>query len=205
MRVSLELPEAGTCVALVAAKGDETLALDLLDDVPEGELLEGSTVELFMPHHEGVYHWLCTVNSPPLGQKAEVHLLSAPLFIQRRLGHRVGTSLPAEIRREHSSRRGRAYPALVADLSRGGLGLDTSCPLNTGDTVEVTMDLSGTTVRLMGRVAMAHQTSGHSPGTAASCQAHVSFFEGQRGAIEAINHFVSNRLRYHELEDLETP
>ena len=67
MRVSLELPEAGTCVAVVSQRGQSSLTLDLLDDLPDGELEPGSTLDLFMPRPEGIYHWLCSLNSLPLG------------------------------------------------------------------------------------------------------------------------------------------
>ena len=61
VRVSLELPEAGTCVAVVSSTGETILVLDLLDDILEGELEPGSTFDLFMPRPEGIYHWLCSL------------------------------------------------------------------------------------------------------------------------------------------------
>jgi hypothetical protein len=191
MRVSLELAEAGTCVARVASKSDRALVLELLDEVPDGELGEGSMVDLFMPRSEGVYHWLCIVRSAPQDQRAQVELLDAPLLIQRRFAHRVGAALPAEVRREHAARRGRAHSALVADLSRGGLKLETAYQLTTGDTVEVTMNLSGATARLLGRVVMAYNSS---PGRGGTYKAHVNFLEGQRQAIELVDRFITQQL-----------
>src|SRR5271155_4037894 len=114
VRVSLELPEAGTCVAVVTSRGETTLVLNLLDDLPEGELEPGSTFDLFMPRSEGIYHWLCSLSSAPEGQRAEVELLNAPMFVQRRLGHRVEAEGHAQVRRVRSARRGRPYEMTVA-------------------------------------------------------------------------------------------
>ncbi len=71
VRVSLELPEAGTCVGVVSSKGLSTggqasLTLDLLDELPEDEVEPGSTIDLFMPRPEGIYHWLCALSSATL-------------------------------------------------------------------------------------------------------------------------------------------
>ena len=84
IRVSLELPEAGTCVAVVSETAQSSLTLDLLDDLPDGELEPGSTLDLFMPRPEGIYHWLCSLSSLPLGQRAELELLGSPMVVQRR-------------------------------------------------------------------------------------------------------------------------
>jgi hypothetical protein len=177
-------------VALITSKGVRTLSLQLLDDVPDGELEEGSTVDLFVPRAEGVYHWLCIVSSPPRDQSAEVELLNEPLLIQRRVAHRVGAALQAEVRREHSSRRGRPHEALVVDLSHGGLKLETACQLSTGDTVEVTMFLSGTTAQVVGRVVMAYR----GPDQPRIYQAHVSFLEDQRDTVELVDRFIAQQL-----------
>jgi len=193
MRVTIELPEAGSCVARATPKGERGLELELLDEVPEGELGAGATVDLFVPRPEGVYHWLCLVTSPPSDQRAEVELLGTHLLIQRRLGHRVGATIPAEVRREHAARRGRPHGALVADLSRGGLKLETPYRLSTGDTVEVTMDIAGTTAQVMGRVVMAYT----SPGPSGKCQVHVSFMEGQRQVAELVDRFIAQQLSEH--------
>ena len=91
MRVSLELPEAGTCVAVVSETAQSSLTLDLLDDLPDGELEPGSTLDLFMPRPEGIYHWLCSLSSLPLGQRAELELLGSPMVVQRRARPRAST------------------------------------------------------------------------------------------------------------------
>ena len=49
VRVSIELPEAGTCVAVVDSQDEARVVLQLLDEIPEGELEAGATLELFMP------------------------------------------------------------------------------------------------------------------------------------------------------------
>ena len=190
MRVSLELPESGSCVARIAARGERALELELLDEVPDGGLGKGATVDLFVPRPEGVYHWLCVVTSAPRDQRAEVELLGSQLLIQRRVAHRVGAAIPAEVRREHATRRGRPHGALVANLSRGGLQLETAFRLSTGDTVEVTMEIAGATTQVMGRVVMAYTSPGHS----GRCQAHVSFVEGQREAADLVDRYITQQL-----------
>jgi PilZ domain len=188
VRVSLELPEAGTCVAVVASTGETSLVLDLLDDILEGELEPGSTFDLFMPRSEGIYHWLCSLSSAPEGQRAEVELLNSAMFVQRRLERRVEAEVRAQVRRIHSSRRGRPCELVVADLSHGGLKLEGPQQLSTGDTLEITMDVD-TPVQVMGRAVMAYPTP------AGSWVAHVSFLEGQREVIDVVDAYVARQLR----------
>jgi hypothetical protein len=188
MRVSLELPEAGTCVAVVASSGGNNLVLDLLDDLPEGELEPGSTLDLFMPRSEGIYHWPCLLSSPPLGQRAEFELLDFPMFVQRRRRHRVEAELQATVRRLHSTRRGRAYEMTVADLSHGGLKLEGPFQIGTGDTIEVSVDL-GLPVQVVGRAVMAYPTSD------GNWAAHVSFLDGQREAIDLVDNYIMLQLK----------
>lgn len=187
VRVSLELPDAGTCVAVVNSHEDDAVVLDLLDDVADIELEPGSRLDLFMPRDEGIYHWPCALRTGPEGQRAEVQLLNLPIFVQRRLGHRLGATLAAEVRRLHASRRGKPHPMTVVDLSRGGLKLRGDYRLSTGDTIEVALDL-GSPVQLAGRVVMSHPT-----GTA-SWSVHVSFLDGQPDAAAAVDAFVSDQL-----------
>jgi len=188
VRVSLELPEAGTCVAVVASTGETSLVLNLLDDLPDGELEPGSTFDLFMPRSEGIYHWLCSLSSPPDGQRAEVELLNSPMFVQRRFERRVEAEVHAQVRRIRSARRGRQYKMTVADLSHGGLKLDGPHQVSTGDTIEVTMDLGGP-VQVVGRAVMAYPTS------KSAWVAHVSFLEGQRAAIDVVDAYIARQLR----------
>jgi PilZ domain len=188
IRVSLELPEAGTCVAVVDSKSGAIVGLSLLDDVREGELQTGTTLELFMPRPQGIYHWLCVLRSLPADQKAELELVSLPVFVQRRLGQRVEAGLQARVRRIRSSRRGPVHEMQVADLSHGGLKLEGLFQVSTGDTLEVTVDL-GATVQLMGRAVMAYPAS---PGQWA---AHVSFLEGQRQAVDLVDDYITQRMR----------
>ena len=188
VRVSLELPEAGTCVAVVASTGETSLVLDLLDDLLEGELEPGSTFDLFMPRSEGIYHWLCSLSAAPQGQRAQVELLNPAIFVQRRLERRVEAEVRAQVRRIHSARRGRPQEMTVADLSHGGLKLDGPNQLSTGDTLEVTMDLD-VPVQVVGRAVMAYPTP------AGSWVAHVSFLEGQRAMIDVVDTYVARQLR----------
>ena len=74
----------------------------------------------------------------------------------------------------------------VLDLSRGGLKLEGTFQMSTGDTLEVTADL-GTKVQIMGRAVMAYRTS------QGKWAAHVSFLEGQRDAIEMVDNFVARQ------------
>jgi hypothetical protein len=188
VRVSLELPEAGTCVAVVASTGETSLVLDLLDDILEGELEPGSTFDLFMPRSEGIYHWLCSLSAAPEGQRAEVELLNSAMFVQRRLERRVEAEVRAQVRRIHSARRGRPYDLTVADLSHGGLKLEGPQQLSTGDTLEITMDVNAP-VQVMGRAVMAYPTP------TGSWVAHVSFLEGQREVIDVVDAYVARQLR----------
>jgi PilZ domain len=190
VRVSLGLPESGTCVAVVASRGGTSLVLDLLDDLPEGEVEPGTTLDLFMPRNEGLYHWLCSLSAPPLGQRAQFELLDLPVFVQRRLRPRVGTDLPGQVRRIHSSRSGQAQQMTVVDLSHGGMKLEGPLQLSTGDTIEVTVDL-GIPVEVMGRAVMAYPIE---DGTWA---VHVSFLDGQREVVDIVDTFISHQLRAH--------
>lgn len=188
VRVSLELPEAGTCVAVVTSQEDTVLVLELLDELPDGEFEAGSRLDLFMPRNEGIYHWPCALNAAPKGQRAEVQLLNLPMFVQRRLGHRLEAALQADVRRIHAARRGRSHQMVVADLSHGGLKLTGDYHLGTGDTIEVSMRL-GETVQVAGRVVMAYPTA---PG---KWSIHVSFLEGQPDAGAVVDDFIARQVR----------
>jgi PilZ domain len=193
VRVSLELPEAGTCVGVVSSKGLSTggqasLTLDLLDELPEDEVEPGSTIDLFMPRPEGIYHWLCALSSPPFGQRAQLELLGSPLVVQRRARQRVDAALNAQVRRIRSARRGPAHDMTVADLSHGGMRLEGPFQLSTGDTVEVSVDL-GAPVQVVGRAVMAY------PSANGTWTAHLSFVDGQRQALEAVDSFLAYHLR----------
>jgi hypothetical protein len=187
-RVSLELPEAGTCVGVITSADDQVVALELLDEVKDNELPGGLTLDMFMPRPQGVYHWLCTVAAPPLGQKAELELLGKPTFVQRRLGQRMESSAQAQVRRVRSGRKTKAQPALVVNVSRGGMKLQGPLQASTGDTVEVSVDL-GRHVTLLGRTVMAY------PLEAGTWTTHVSFLPGQRDALEALDNYIAERLR----------
>jgi hypothetical protein len=192
VRVSLEFPEAGTCVGVVASKAATSLVLELLDELPDGDLVAGLTLQLFMPRTEGLYHWLCALSAAPEGQRARIELLSSPLFVQRRFGKRVEPELQAEVRRLRSTRRGRPHEMSVADLSRGGMKLEGAFPLSTGDTLEVTVDIGGT-VHLVGRAVMAYPLS---EGTWA---AHVTFVDGQRNLIDLVDDYLATHSRLRSL------
>lgn len=198
-RVGLQLPQAGTCAAQVASCDGKALMLELLDEVPAGNLEEGTVLDLFMSLSWGMYKWLCIVTHQPSERKAEVQLLDAPMFIQRRLDPRVGVGLPAQVRPVRSVTLGEAHQAIVADLSHGGLKLEGAKQLRGGDVIEVSMELSATSVSfsatasLMGRVLMAYPSSKSAePGLT---DAHVCFLEGQLEAIEAVDRFVAQQLK----------
>ena len=82
--------------------------LELLEELPPGSLEEGSVIDLTMSLSWGMYKWLCLVCSQPSERKAEIQLLDAPMFIQRRLDPRVGVGVPAESAR--SARRCSGNP-----------------------------------------------------------------------------------------------
>ena len=188
VRVSLELSEAGTCVAVVVSLEGTTLTLDLLDDLPEGELEPGSAVDLFMPRQEGIYHWLCSLSSLADPERAELELLGPPMLVQRRAQQRVDAELQAKVRRIRSARRGPTHDMTVADLSHGGLKLYGPFQLSTGDTIEVTVDL-GAPVHVVGRAVMAYPTP------YGAWAAHVSFLDGQRDAIDVVDGYLAIQLR----------
>jgi hypothetical protein len=191
-RVGLQLPQGGTCAARIGSYDHRTLTLELVDEAPECSLEVGSILDLLMPRSVGMYKWLCIVSSPPSGQLAELQILDGPMFIQRRLDPRVGANLLADVRHVRSARRGLPHRALVADLSHGGLKLEGARPARKGDTIEVTMELCGGQVAVLGRVVMAYPSPRLSE--AGSTDAHVCFLEGQRQAIEAVDRFVAQQL-----------
>jgi hypothetical protein len=197
--VSLQLPQAGSCAARVASCDGRALVLELVDEPPAGALEEGSVVDLFMSLSRGMYKWLCIVSCQPGDHKAEIQLLDAPMFIQRRLDPRVGVGLPARVRPVRSATIGEPHEAIVADLSHGGLKLEGAKQLRAGDVIEVAAELSATlgsngTVSLMCRVVMAYPSAKH-PGPGRT-DAHICFLEGQQLAIEAVDRFVAQQLSW---------
>ncbi|HXW79334.1 MAG TPA: PilZ domain-containing protein, partial [Acidimicrobiales bacterium] len=165
----------------------------------EGSLEEGSIVDMFLSLSWGMYRWLCIVSCSPGDRKAEVQLLDAPMFIQRRLDPRVGVGLPAEVRPVRSANRGPAHHAIVADLSHGGLKLEGAKQLRVGDVVEVTMEMRATLVdfvgpiTLTGRVVMAYPSS--KSGELGVMDAHVCFLDGQQKAVAGVDQFVAQQLK----------
>ena len=89
VRVSLELPEAGTCVAVVASTGETSLVLDLLDDILEGELEPGSTFDLFMPALRRHLPLALLALSGTRGPTGRGRAANPAIFVQRRLERRV--------------------------------------------------------------------------------------------------------------------
>ena len=199
VRVGLQLPGAGTCSATVACCDGRSLLLELEHELPEGTLEEGSVVDMFLPLSWGMYKWITIVSSVPGERKAEVQLLDAPMFIQRRLDPRVGAGILAEVRPVRAGAAGQSHRALVADLSHGGLKLEGARPLRAGEIVEVTMELTATLVSLCGPVTVAGRVVMAYPSTsndeAGATDAHVSFLDGQARAIEAVDHFVAQQLK----------
>jgi len=189
-RVSLELPEAGSCVAVVTTVNGSEVLLDLLDEVSDGEIHEGAALELYMARPQGLYHWACAVRSLDGSRGATVELLGQPVFVQRRLGHRVGAALGARVRRVSSARRGKLHEMVVVDISRGGMKLEGDFQLSTGDTLEVTVDL-GSPLQVMGRAVMAY------PAEDGRWAAHLSFLDGQREAVDTVVSYVASQLGPH--------
>lgn len=201
VKVGLQLPGCGPCAGRVASSNGRVLVLEMDELPPEGALEKGAVVDLSMPLSWGMYKWLCLVSGQPGANKAEVELLDAPMFIQRRLDPRVGVGLPAQVRVLRGTKRGEPHEAVVADLSHGGLKLERARQLRTADVVEVDLDLSATLVSfsgpvvLQGQVVMAYPSRpGDDP---AVTDAHVKFLDGQPGAIEAVDRFVAQQLSCH--------
>lgn len=198
-RVGLQLPLIGPCAAQVVSCDDRTVVLELQDEIAEGSLEEGSVVDLLLSLSWGMYKWICVVSRSPADRKSEVQLLDAPMFIQRRLDPRVGVGIAAEVRSVRSASRSQAYPAVVADLSHGGLKLEGARQLRAGDIIEITMGLSATlidfvgSITLVGRVVMAYPS--HQNDDLGSTDAHVCFLDGQQKAIAAVDHFVAQQLK----------
>ncbi|HMK97174.1 MAG TPA: PilZ domain-containing protein [Acidimicrobiales bacterium] len=186
VRVSIELPEEGTCVAVVSSSDGQKVELDLLDELPDANVAPGSALGIFLPRSAGIYHWPCTLQSLKSGPRAEVQILGEPLFVQRRVGQRWESRLEAAVRRVRSARRSTAHLMRVVDLSRGGLKLEGPFQLSTGDTLEVTVDLSPE-VQLVGRAVMAYPTS------ARNWAAHVSFLDGQGDALDVVAAYITRR------------
>lgn len=194
--MGVKLPGTGACAALIVTCDGRELVLELLDGGVQPAVEEGSVVDVVLSLSWGIYKWLCLVCSWD-GRKAEVQLLDAPMFIQRRLDPRVGVGVPAEVRTVRSDKVGIPYRAEVSDLSHGGLKLKGAKPLRAGDTVEVTMDLSATAsqegpVTLTGRVVMAYPSAESS--VAGSTDAHVCFTDGQETEIACVDRFVAQQL-----------
>ncbi len=185
-RVSLEFPEAGTCVALVYARQPSRIAVDLLDPLPERGAEAGSSLELFMPREEGIYYWPSTLAALTGPTRAEVELLGAPVFVQRRTSHRLSAALEAQVRRVHATRRGPRHQARVLDLSRGGMKVEGPFQLSTGDTVEVEVHLDRL-VQIACRAVMTYPTGD------GRWAAHLSFLEGQKGLAGTVQAYINRR------------
>jgi hypothetical protein len=197
-KVGFQTPGGGTRAAVVSCCDGRNMVLELAEEMPPGVIEEGSVIDLFLSLSWGMYKWVCIVTTLPCENKAEVQLLDAPMFIQRRLDPRVGVGLPCQVCPVRSGVRGAVSEAVVADLSHGGLKLEGARQLRPGDLVEVTLELSATLIAfsgrlsLMGRVVLAYR-SPH--GGVGATDAHVSFLDGQRQEIEAVDRFVAQQLK----------
>lgn len=186
-RVSLEFPEAGTCVAVVASASSSSVVLDLLDPLPDTDVSVGAPIEMFMPRADGIYYWACAISSEPSNCRAVLELHGPPVFVQRRVAHRVEAGVLAQVRRAHATRRGKAYPMRVVDLSRGGMKLEGELALSAGDTVEVNFEADDK-VAIACRAVMAY------PLREGKWAAHLCFLEGQREALEVVDAFIARRI-----------
>jgi hypothetical protein len=197
-KIGLQVPLTGACDARVSWFDGRDLVVELDEPLAPGSLEEGSIVDLFLSLSWGMYKWLCIVTCVPSEQKVELQLLDAPMFIQRRLDPRVGVGLACEVRAVRSGVKGPLGPAVMADLSHGGLKLEGARQLRAGDIVEVQVELSATLIALsgqltlVGRVVMAYPSAHAEVGTT---DAHVCFIEGQERQLEAVDHFVAQQLK----------
>jgi hypothetical protein len=184
---------------VVADCDGRSLVLELDQHVPAAALEEGSVLDMFLSLSWGMYKWICIVSRAPEERRAEVQLLDAPMFIQRRLDPRVGVGVLAEVRTVRAGQASPPYPAVVADLSHGGLKLEGARQLRAGDLVEVTMELTATlvapsgAVTLSGRVVMAYPSPNSDRGGATD--AHVAFMEGQADEVAVVDRFVAQQLK----------
>lgn len=196
-KVGFQTPAGGTRAAVVSCCDGRNMVLELVEELPPGVIEEGSVIDLFPSLSWGMYKWICIVTTMPCENKAEVQLLDAPMFIQRRLDPRVGVGLPCQLRTVRSGVKGPVNNAVVADLSHGGLKLEGARQLRAGDLVEVALELSATLISfsgplsLAGRVVLAYPSPQGEPG---ATDAHVSFQEGQNQEIEAVDRFVAQQL-----------
>ena len=156
-RVSIWLPEGGTCVASISAiKGDD-VEVDLLDDLEDGMPPAGTGLSMYVSRPNGLVGWRAVVKDERRGEaKASLTVGSPAPVVQRRHYVRVDVDLPAEARRIVAGRRGRVQFGRVADLSPGGLRLIGPIVLRTADVVEVTVDLGDGPVELRGPVVLSH-------------------------------------------------
>ncbi len=199
VRVKLQLPglpRVAPLQAQVVSCAATAVVVEL--DEPAPAVDEGVVADLFMPLSWGIYKWLCLASCQPGEQKAELELLDAPVFVQRRLDPRVGVALPAEVRALRGGRRTAPHDALVADISRGGLKLSRGRMLRTGDRVEVSVHLPGahgafaSAICLLGRVVMAYPSP--QPAGPGLTDAHVCFLDGQPEALATVARFVAQQL-----------
>jgi hypothetical protein len=196
--VGLALPRAGTCAAQVASGHERALTLDLLDEPPARMLEEGSVVDMFVTVSAGLYKWLCIVSQAAADNHVTLQLLNGPVFVPARSDPRIVVNLPAQVCADGPDRQGRPRPAVVTDLSRGGMKLEGAPDLHVGDLIEVTLELApslgapAAPVSIMGRVVTAcASTVGAPPG---GQHVHISFIGGQQKALDAVGLFVAQRL-----------
>lgn len=188
IRVGLELPEGGTCVALIERVSGDTIHLELLDDPPEGALKASTLIDVFLPRDAGLYRWATRVAQEPDGNTTSLVILGPASLLQRRRTPRVEVDLAAVVSRVRGGRRGKPEEAHIVDLSRGGMKLLGGASLVTADTVEVAVDLGLGRLALTGRVVMSH------PGPGGDRVSHIAFSEELSPALAVIDDYVGRRL-----------
>ena len=188
MRVIVELPSGATSVARVADATGARLVLRMLDPVPDGDLTEGGAVSLLLGGDAGLWRWPALLRRALEGDAVRLELAGPPRIHERRGHRRLRVRLPAECRRVRQGRRGNARGAVIEDLSRGGMRLRTGGLMETGDRVEVHVDLEGDLLTVTGRVVMI-RPAGRNEHTVS-----LAFSDPLGAVVAAIDAYLAERL-----------
>ncbi|HZT65034.1 MAG TPA: PilZ domain-containing protein [Acidimicrobiales bacterium] len=187
MRVGLDVPERGACVAEVVRAADQRLRLKLLDPLPDGGVDQGDDLMVFVARAQGIWQWPARLATSP-GEEIELTLIGSGALLQRRTHPRVKVELACECRLVRNGRRGNNHDAVIEDLSRGGMRLRVGGPFQPGDRVDVTVDLDGSRVTVGGRAVMSR------PVSAREKVVNLAFGEAVSGVIAAIDQYLAQRL-----------
>ena len=187
MRVGIDVPDRGACVAEVIRSTPDRLRLKLLDPLPDGGVDQGAELVVFLARDQGLWQWPARLATAP-DAELELALTGPGALLQRRAHPRVRVELPCECRLVRNGRRGNNHDAVIEDLSRGGMRLRVGGPFQPGDRVDVTVDLNGSQVTVGGRAVMSR------PVSAREKVVNLAFGESVSGVIAAIDHYLAQRL-----------